>query len=99
MGNTRWAGKTVARAREEVISAYGTVCWLCGQPIDLTASRMSPGGFSVDHVVPRSKGGTHDLANLRPAHRRCNTRRQDKPASQFRPDRPRTLATGWPGLN
>lgn len=28
--------------------------------------------LTVDHVVPRSKGGNDDIANLRPAHAHCN---------------------------
>lgn len=32
-------------------------------------------GPSVDHVTPRSKGGTHDLTNLALTHRRCNSRK------------------------
>lgn len=30
---------------------------------------------SVDHIVPRSQGGTEALANLRPACKSCNSRR------------------------
>ena len=30
---------------------------------------------TVDHVVPRSRGGTNEASNLRLAHRRCNGRR------------------------
>lgn len=31
--------------------------------------------FSIDHVVPVSKGGTDDLANLVPCCRSCNSRK------------------------
>jgi HNH endonuclease len=33
-------------------------------------------GPSVDHVIPRSEGGSDDLANLRLAHWRCNWQRR-----------------------
>jgi hypothetical protein len=53
----------------------GWVCWLCDAPIDPALPSTLPGAASIDHVVPRSRGGTSDLRNLRLAHRRCNGRR------------------------
>lgn len=32
---------------------------------------------TADHVIPRSKGGSDDVANLRPAHLACNQARSD----------------------
>lgn len=53
----------------------GWTCWLCGGDIDPTATVSSPWRATIDHLVPRSRGGGHEPANLRLAHRRCNTRR------------------------
>jgi hypothetical protein len=53
----------------------GWWCWLCGAAIDPAAPANSPGSGTVDHVVPRSRGGTDEPGNLRLAHRRCNVRR------------------------
>ena len=53
----------------------GWSCWLCGGDIDPDAPRTSPVAGTVDHLVPRSRGGTDERSNLRLAHRRCNTRR------------------------
>lgn len=50
----------------------GWVCWLCDGPIDPEASPGTPGSATVDHVVPRSRGGRTEPENLRLAHRRCN---------------------------
>ncbi len=50
-------------------------CWVCGGEVDPLAVPGSPHAASVDHVVPRSRGGTNDPANLRLAHRRCNGQR------------------------
>ncbi len=41
------------------------VCALCGKPIDET-------DFTVDHIIPLSRGGTNDPENLRPVHKSCN---------------------------
>ena len=53
------------RIRLRVLLRDGHVCQLCGRP----------GANSVDHIIPRSKGGTHDMDNLRAAHMVCNNRR------------------------
>lgn len=50
----------------------GDVCGICGEPIDFTLSGRHPMGRSVDHVLPRAKGGAHTWANCQLAHLRCN---------------------------
>ncbi len=53
----------------------GPRCWLCGNDVDPGATRGSSWAGSVDHVVPRARGGGNEPANLRLAHRSCNSRR------------------------
>lgn len=67
----------------QVLEMYGSICHLCLEPIDLKISRKigSLGwekSLQVDHVVPISKGGPDTLANVRPAHARCNMIRKNK---------------------
>ncbi|MEM7337519.1 MAG: HNH endonuclease signature motif containing protein [Actinomycetota bacterium] len=50
----------------------GWSCWLCHEPVDPDAPAGSPASATVDHVVPRSRGGRTVPENLRLAHRRCN---------------------------
>lgn len=50
-------------------------CWLCGEPVPAGARPGDPNAPTVDHVVPRSRGGHGRPDNLRLAHRRCNQRR------------------------
>ena len=60
-----------------VFEWYGLTCHLCGEAINdrLTFPHdLSP---SADHLVPVSRGGTNALANLRPAHLVCNSRRSN----------------------
>jgi 5-methylcytosine-specific restriction endonuclease McrA len=48
------------------------ICHICGQG-------YIPGdSWEVDHDIPRAKGGTNHIWNLRLAHRRCN---RDKAAA------------------
>lgn len=70
--STEWGGRRVRPFTQLVLETYGTTCWLCG----------FPGANSVDHVIPRSKGGAlYDVANAAPAHRRCNYSRGDRDAT------------------
>ena len=68
----RWGGRRVAQLRALVLSTYPPVCRICRQRIDVTLPPTHPRGPSVGHVVPRSRGGTDDLSNLRPEHLECN---------------------------
>lgn len=54
----------------------GRLCGICKQPVDMEATgRDRP---SVDHIWPRSRGGTDDPANLQLAHLGCNMRKSNK---------------------
>jgi 5-methylcytosine-specific restriction endonuclease McrA len=60
-------GRPWRRIREQVLAA-STICHLCGHA----------GADTVDHVIPVSKLPhnhplVRDPANLRPAHRSCNS--------------------------
>jgi len=68
-----WGGRKVGRLRGLVLAEYGDTCHLCGHP----------GADTVDHIIPRSRGGTDDLDNLRPAHLSCNSARRDVALSSW----------------
>ena len=71
-----WGGRKIARLRAAVIAAYGPVCVHCGRRIDLTVPSTDPAGLSLDHLIPRSRGGGDELENLRPSHLHCNCARR-----------------------
>lgn len=50
-------------------------CHLCGKRISKTAKWPDPMSPSQDHVVPLSRGGAHEPANVLPAHLTCNVRK------------------------
>jgi 5-methylcytosine-specific restriction endonuclease McrA len=54
--------------RNRVFERDGWKCLACGNRDDLT----------VDHVVPESKGGTHDDSNLQTLCKSCNSRKGTK---------------------
>ena len=62
--------------RTQIIGARdGWVCWICERGVDASLRYPDPHAASQDHVVPLSKGGSDDDANLRLAHFACNVRR------------------------
>jgi 5-methylcytosine-specific restriction endonuclease McrA len=60
-----WEGRYRKQWTEAVLAVHGRTCHLCRQG----------GADSADHVIPRSKGGPDSMANLRPAHHGCNSKR------------------------
>lgn len=61
-------GHTLKRRRRQLREKYGDTCWICGDTIE-------EGQWSIDHLIPLSRGGGHGLKNLRVAHKLCNERR------------------------
>ncbi|MGA2208057.1 MAG: HNH endonuclease [Acidimicrobiales bacterium] len=57
----------VAVTRRSVFVRDGHRCQYCGAQAE-----------NIDHVVPRSRGGTHSWENVVACCRRCNTRKEDR---------------------
>jgi 5-methylcytosine-specific restriction endonuclease McrA len=55
-------------------------CQLCGWELNMTTQWPHPRTPTRDHVLPLSKGGTHERANLQLACAVCNIRKQDRVA-------------------
>jgi 5-methylcytosine-specific restriction endonuclease McrA len=65
----------------QVLELYGTDCYLCGEPIDLSAPRWTKHkgwelGLHIDHVHDIALGGEDKLENVRPAHGLCNIKKK-----------------------
>lgn len=61
----------------DVLLRDGMTCWICNEPI--TKPPGKKGDFmAFDHDQPISKGGTHTLKNIHPAHVYCNSVKCDK---------------------
>jgi len=57
----------VALNRRAIFARDGHRCQYCGAQAE-----------NIDHVVPRSRGGTHSWENVVACCRRCNTRKEDR---------------------
>lgn len=60
--------------REVVMEREGRSCKYCG----------SPGPLTLDHVIPRSQGGSDEPQNLVPACRSCNSSKGGRTPEQWR---------------
>jgi 5-methylcytosine-specific restriction endonuclease McrA len=59
--------RRTALSRRAVFARDGYKCQYCGKPAD-----------SIDHVMPRSRGGEHTWENVAAACRRCNLHKRDR---------------------
>jgi 5-methylcytosine-specific restriction endonuclease McrA len=79
--------RRAALNRRAVFARDGSRCQYCAAPAE-----------SIDHVMPRSKGGQHVWENVVAACRPCNTRKRDRLLSETtmvlrrRPTAPRELS-------
>jgi hypothetical protein len=66
---TRGASEAERFTLDEIYARDHGVCYLCGK--DVTKQN-----WSMDHVIPVVLGGPHTRANVRLAHRSCNSRKR-----------------------
>jgi 5-methylcytosine-specific restriction protein A len=62
----RGLGWRYQQKRARILARDRGICWICGLPAATT----------IDHVIPRARGGSSDDDNLRAAHGRCNSGRR-----------------------
>lgn len=60
------------RKVEALIRRDGLICCFCGGEIKRGLPQNDPGTLSLEHVIPRSEGGSMRLENLKLAHLSCN---------------------------
>jgi 5-methylcytosine-specific restriction endonuclease McrA len=62
----------------------GNLCQICFSEVDFsllgTNHKMAP---SADHIIPKSRGGTGVMANLRLTHASCNNKRGNGPSASY----------------
>lgn len=63
--------------RNALITKYGAVCYICGEPF----KKMKD--ITFDHVIPVSKGGLDELSNFMLAHYHCNTAKGNMTPEEF----------------
>ena len=71
------AGYVSGSTRYEVLKRAKYRCELCG-------AHEAHAALHVDHIIPRSKGGSDDLSNFQSLCVSCNTSKRDRDATDFR---------------
>lgn len=72
-------------SRLQVMERDGWRCQLCGDIILRDKVAPHPKSATLDHILPLSKGGTHEPANVQAAHFLCNSLKGDRlPGDQLR---------------
>lgn len=56
----------------EVADRDGWTCGICSELVDRNLSYPDPLSPSLDHVIPLSRGGSHDPSNVQLSHLACN---------------------------
>ena len=67
------------------VKEHGWGCHICGISLDFTETTVTKNTATIDHLWPRSMGGTSDIDNLRVACSKCNNehKRDHIDASDF----------------
>lgn len=61
----------------DIIARDGARCAICGKA-------QGKDRWSIDHILPVSRGGSHTMANVRLTHFYCNSARGNRGAAQLR---------------
>lgn len=77
---SRWhARRVIVDASSElvtldmIVDRDGSDCRGCSEPVDFTIPWPSPLSKSIDHIVPLSRGGLHEMSNCQLMHLGCNS--------------------------
>lgn len=67
-----------------ILKRDGYWCYICDSAID-PQSNDNLAKLSFDHVIPLARGGAHSESNVKPAHKACNSRKQDRLFEEMTP--------------
>jgi 5-methylcytosine-specific restriction endonuclease McrA len=76
------ATKRAAKIRK-IIEHDGPGCFYCGCRLTVRAKQHSGRNRTLDHRLPKSKGGTNHTENLRVVCYNCNKRKRDRTEENF----------------
>lgn len=68
--------------RAKLWAAQEGLCWLCGGR--MLRHGQEPDSATLDHVIPKARGGPNAIENLKLAHRYCNEERGREQANLAR---------------
>jgi len=69
---------------DRIRARQGGRCWLCNHPLDFEAEPNTKRAPTIEHLLPRTKGGGNEPANLALCHPACNRHLADRSPEQKR---------------
>jgi 5-methylcytosine-specific restriction endonuclease McrA len=69
--------KTLRDRYRRTLAQNKPPCHLCGAEINYQAHHLDPNSFTIDHIIPLSRGGKDTLENCAPCCRSCNRAKGD----------------------
>jgi 5-methylcytosine-specific restriction endonuclease McrA len=72
VANSHHTGAWYRRLWREMRQREPLICGLCDRAIDKQLQHPHRGSYTLDMVIPRSRGGQKTVSNYQPAHRWCN---------------------------
>ena len=78
-----WAHRRLRKRRLAALRARdGDNCWRCRKPMRFEGPPNCGKAATIEHILPRSKGGGDELANLCLCHPGCNRHLADHSPAQ-----------------
>lgn len=68
----------------EIFNRDNWICQLCHRPVNKKLRWPDPKSPTLDHIIPISKGGTHERKNTQLAHAVCNMKASSGGVKQMR---------------
>lgn len=64
-------------SKEKLLMLTGSRCFYCGFGLTVSSCR-------IEHIVPKSRGGSNRIANLAPSCSICNAKKRDRTIDELR---------------
>lgn len=62
----------------EIFNRDKWICQLCNKKVNKDLKHPHPMSATIDHIIPLSKGGTHETKNVQLAHYLCNMKKGNR---------------------
>ena len=70
--------RTARRAKAKLRAIHGDLCWLCGHEMRFEGPPNCGKAATIEHLMPRARGGGWEMDNLRLCHVGCNRHLGDR---------------------
>ena len=76
-------GKNLKQFKIKIFNRSQGICFYCQKLMAYKPAQKCDNEFTVEHLIPQSKGGKWNMTNCRAACRKCNEKRKKTPLKEF----------------